>query len=88
MFDFQTFEDVEEWLAPMGYEAFWAAILSTGLYTDADRAHCDTTLKDGIADMDTVMEVTKRMALHQLTDQFDLPFRCERKARPALFVVH
>lgn len=87
MLDFETFEDVEEWLAPMGYETLWAAILPTGLYGEADRAHCDRTLAEGIADMETVVEVTKRMALHDLAIQYDLPFRCELRQPPQLTVV-
>lgn len=77
MIDFQTFEDVEEWLAPMGFEAFWDAMRTIGLYGPEDQAHCDRTLAQGVADMETVMCVTKRMALHALVAQFDLPFRCE-----------
>jgi len=87
MQDFETYEDVEEWLAPMGYEAFWAAILPTGLYTEEDRAHCDRTLAYGITDMETVMEVTKRIALTSLVAQYDLPFRCELPRRAELAVV-
>lgn len=87
MFEFETFEDVEEWLAPMGYEAFWQAIAPLGLYGSEDRAHCDRTLADGIADMETVVTATKRMALHALVAQFELPFRCELPTAPDLRVV-
>jgi hypothetical protein len=84
---FETFEDVEEWLEPMGYDAFWQAITAIGLYGDEDRVDCDKTLATGTADMDTVMSVTKRMALHHLVEQFELPFRCEVPRGPALRVV-
>ena len=84
MFDFESYEDVEEWLEPLGYDAFWNAIIPTGLYSEADRAHCDHTLAQGIADMETVVKVTKRMALHHLVEQFDLPFRCELPRAPEL----
>lgn len=84
---FETYEDVEEWLDPMGYDAFWQAIIVTGLYGPEDRAHCDRTLADGTADMDTVMNVTKRMALFHLVEQFKLPFRCELQRGVELAVV-
>lgn len=87
MRDFEVYEDVEDWLAPMGYEAFWQAVLSAGLYGEEDRAHCDRTLAEGIADMETVMSVTKRMALHRMVERLDLPFRCEVQAKPDLSVV-
>lgn len=84
---FETFEDVEDWLEPLGYDAFWAAIIPTGLYGAEDRAHCDRTLADGVADMETVIGVTKRMALHHLVTQFDLPFRCDLPRAPDLTLV-
>ena len=84
---FETYEDVEEWLDPMGYDAFWQAIMATGLYSSEDREHCDRTLADGTADMDTVMNVTKRLALFHLVEQFELPFRCELRRGPELAVV-
>lgn len=88
MQDFQTYEDVEEWLAPLGYDAFWDAIIPTGLYGTADRTHCDATLAKGIADMQTVVSVTKRMALCRLVEQLGLPFRCEVQRVPELTVVN
>ena len=87
MFDFETYEDVEAWLAPMGYEAFWDAIMATGLYRPEDQAHCDRTLAQGVADMETVMSVTKRLALTRLVEQFDLPFRCDVATKPALTLI-
>ena len=87
MYSFETYEDVDEWLDPMGYDAFWRAIMATGLYGPEDRAHCDRTLADGAADMDTVMNVTKRIALFHLVEQFQLPFRYELRSGPELAVV-
>ncbi|MDJ0630568.1 MAG: hypothetical protein QNJ44_20090 [Rhodobacter sp.] len=87
MQDFETYEDVEEWLAPVGYDAFWRAIMATGLYGPGDKTHCDKALRAGIADMETVMSVTKRLALTHLVTQFDLRFRCDERRRPDLAVV-
>ncbi|WP_299283287.1 hypothetical protein [uncultured Tateyamaria sp.] len=87
MQNFETFEDVEEWLAPMGFDAFWNAVISIGLYDESDRAHCDRTLVDGIADMETVMTVTKMFAREALVRQFDLPFRCDVATKPDLSVI-
>ncbi|WP_299825296.1 hypothetical protein [uncultured Roseobacter sp.] len=78
MIVFETFEDVEAWLEPLGYDAFWDAILPTGALGPEDRAHCDQTLADGVSDMDTVARVVKRMALFELVAQHDLPFRCDK----------
>ena len=87
MDSFETYEDVEDWLAPMGFDAFWAAMLKIGLYGPGDRDHCRAALAKGHADMETVMGVTKRMALMHLVDQFNLPFRCELPARVELAVI-
>ncbi|WP_415402433.1 hypothetical protein [Tateyamaria sp. SN3-11] len=84
---FETYEDVEDWLAPMGYAAFWDAIIPMGLYDASDRGHCDRTLATGVADMDTVMTVTKMFALEALVRQFDLPFRCDLATAPELTVI-
>lgn len=93
MQDFETFEDVEAWLEPLGYDAFWSAMLDMGIYGFEDRVHCDKTLATGIADMDTVMSVTKRMALFGLVEQYDLPFRCDvmdaqQRRKPDLTIIH
>jgi hypothetical protein len=87
MQNFETYEDVDEWLAPMDFDAFWDAIIATGLYDASDRAHCDRTLANGIADMETVMVVTKMFAREALVRQFDLPFRCDLATKPALTVI-
>lgn len=84
---FETFEDVEEWLAPLGFEAFWQAIETLEVFGSEDRRHCEATLANGIADMETVMEVTKRMALHEIVARERLPFRCELARKPDLRVV-
>ena len=75
---FEFIEDVEEWLEPMGYETFWQAIEPYGIFGPEDRAHCDRTLEDGIAPMDTVMAVTKAMFRWELT------LACDLKVRPAI----
>ncbi|WP_299587657.1 hypothetical protein [uncultured Tateyamaria sp.] len=87
MHGLETFEDVDEWLAPMGYDAFWDAIIPLGLYGADDRAHCDHTLATGIADMETVMTVIKMFAREALVRQFDLPFRCDLVTKPELTVI-
>lgn len=72
---FEFIEDVEEWLEPMGYDAFWQAIEPYGIFGPEDRAHCDRTLARGIAPMDTVMTVTKAMFRWELTLALDLKVR-------------
>lgn len=71
----------------MGFDRFFDEMARVGLYGPGDRAYCARTLQDGIADMDTVMSVTKRMALFALVDQWQLPFRCEPTRGPELAVI-
>ena len=77
MQDFETYEDVAEWLEPMGLAAFWEATQAIGLYGPEDQAHVARALDLGDVDMQTALPVIKRMALLQLTEQWDLPFRVE-----------
>lgn len=84
---FETIDDVEEWLAPLGYDAFWEAIAPLGLFGPEDRAHCDRTLQNGIADMETVMSVMKAMVRWELTLKHDWPIRTDACPTPKLELV-
>lgn len=74
---FQTYEDVKDWLDPMGYGTFMDTMIAIGLFGPEERAHCDRTLADGIADMQTVCDVMKFIAGAELKEQLNLPFRHE-----------
>lgn len=87
MYDIQTFEECEAWLKPMGFDRFFDEMAKIGLYGPDDRAHCERTLQEGTADMDTVMGVTKSMALFALVEEWDLPFAHELKRGPELVVI-
>ncbi|MEM1363693.1 MAG: hypothetical protein AAGF94_18655 [Pseudomonadota bacterium] len=86
MQNFQTYDDVRDWLAPLGYEAFWSAIAPYGLFGDGDRVHCDRTLAEGIADMPTVLNVIKGMAVWRMVETYDLALT--RWPAPHLSVVY
>jgi len=43
---FEDIQDVEEWLAPPGYIAFWAAMDDWAVFTEDDRDQCDRTIAD------------------------------------------
>ncbi|MEM6758177.1 MAG: hypothetical protein AAF601_01725 [Pseudomonadota bacterium] len=75
MQSFETIDDVREWLAPLGYDAFWYAVAPHSLFSDGDRAHCDRTVADGIATYETVLEVVKAIARIALTERHGLRYR-------------
>ena len=72
---FDYIDDVKDWLEPLGYDAFWQAVMPLGLFEDEDRAHCDQCLHDGVTDMGTMMEAMKAIAKLELTIQLDLQYR-------------
>lgn len=84
---FEFIEDVEAWVEPMGYETFWQAIEPYGIFGPEDRAHCDHTLADGIAPMDTVMAVTKGMFCMEMRLAHDLRIRPILRPSPRLEVI-
>ena len=87
MQSFDNIVDVKEWLAPMGYDAFWDAIAPYGAFGPRDRAHCDRTLAEGISDMQTVVEVIKAWAAWQMTELYDLKLSRYEGPPPRLEVV-
>lgn len=85
---FGTIEDVQDWLQPMGYEAFWQAALMHDLLGPEDRAHCDATLAKGVADYDTVLTVMKAVARDALVERHGLVYSTTLAPKPALQIVH
>lgn len=86
----QSFDNIfefEEWLAPMGYEAFWEAIAPFGIFGPEDRAHCDRTLADGITDMQTMVCVIKGWASWKMSDRHGLSLFRSDICGPDLHVV-
>lgn len=72
---FEDIQDVEEWLAPLGYEAFWQAIDPWGIYEGADRAHFDAVLQNSVTDTETMLICLKAEVRIELTARFDLKDR-------------
>lgn len=75
MFVFRDIEEVEEWLDPLGYAAFWEAITPWDILSCADRAHCDATISNGIAPELTVLKCMKALVRLELTQRLGLSAR-------------
>ena len=71
---FQDIQDLEEWLEPLDYIAFWDAVASYNL-TLQDRDHCDGLIAGGDVTADTILKVLKGLAVMELRTAFDLQDR-------------
>lgn len=71
---FQDIQDVEEWLAPLDYIAFWEAIAPYRLGMD-DREHCDELIASGKIERDTLLCTRKFLARMELRIKFNLRHR-------------
>lgn len=71
---FQDIQDVEEWLEPLDYIAFWDAIAPYKLGVD-DREHCDGLIAGGISTTEKLLPVLKFMAMMELRIMFNLRHR-------------
>ncbi|MFG1342230.1 hypothetical protein [Xanthobacter autotrophicus] len=77
---FKDREDVEEWLEPLDYEAFWEETAPFVLALEP-RASCDAQIASGSIDRMTVLAVLKGMARLELVERFQLPIRDDRPWR-------
>jgi hypothetical protein len=68
---FDDREDVEEWLAPLGYDAFWTQTEPFALDVQP-RANCDAQIASGEIDEATVLFVLKGMARLELVERYAL----------------
>lgn len=68
---FKDRKDVEEWLAPLDYDAFWREV---AVFEPAiePREICDRDIAEGIVDEPTVLAVLKRAVRLELIDRFGL----------------
>jgi len=73
---FEDVDDVRDWLAPMGYIAFWEAVAHYGLMLQ-DRDHCDELIASGKVDQALILDVLKSMARRELTARFSLKERVQ-----------
>jgi len=74
MIAFRDYEDVEEWLAPLDYIAFWEAVAPYDLCL-IDRDHCDGLIAGGKADTDLVLNALKFLAVMGMRAKFNLRHR-------------
>ncbi|MEM8821057.1 MAG: hypothetical protein AAGE90_16265 [Pseudomonadota bacterium] len=72
---FEDIQDVEDWLAPLDYVTLWEAAEAHGVFTEADRAHCDALIADGEVRQDAVLVGLKTMMRLELTRRFRLEDR-------------
>lgn len=86
---FQDVEDVEAWLEPLDYIAFWGAVAPYRLFSIAERDHCDGLIAGGNVPQATILKGLKFMAGDALRDRFGLERRrYEFHASQALSSVH
>jgi len=71
---FQDIQDVEEWLEPLDYFAFWEAIAPYRLGVD-DREHCDGLISSGKMQQASLLGTLKWMAMMELRMKFGLKDR-------------
>lgn len=71
MMIFQDIQDVEEWLDPLGYIAFWEAVTPYNL-TLQDRDHCDGLIAGGKVEANLILEVLKGLALMEMRRKLGL----------------
>lgn len=74
MKEFETIEDVDEWLEPMDYQGFWFCIVPYGLVLQP-RGHCDRQIENGEVGEDLVLDVLKTYARVELMRKYNLQRR-------------
>lgn len=72
---FEDLEEVEEWLEPLDYVAFWEAVAPYSLFSMEDRDHCDRLIAGAKVKPATILKGLKGMAVDELTRRFELTFR-------------
>ena len=71
---FEDIQDVEEWLEPLNYVAFWDAVEPYFL-TLQDREHCDGLIAGAEVAADMILNVLKGLAVMELRVAFGLKDR-------------
>lgn len=74
MVAFRYIQDVEDWLEPLDYIAFWEAVAPYGLDL-LDRDHCDGLIAGGKADTALVLGGLKFLAVMDLQARLGLRHR-------------
>ena len=71
---FEDLTDIDEWLNPLEYIAFWDAVAPYSIFSIADRDHCDGLITGGKVPQ-TILKGLKHIAYDGLRDRFDLQHR-------------
>jgi hypothetical protein len=71
MQSFEDREDVEEWLQPLGWDAFWRAVAPFGIELP-ERADCDADIAAGSVDEASALAVLKGMVRLELVQRYGL----------------
>lgn len=86
---FEDIEDVQDWLEPLDFVAFWEAVAPYSIFALDDRAHFDGVIARGVTSQETVLTCLKAEARMALTERFGLTHRIYDPAdRPYLTRVH
>lgn len=72
---FDDIEEVEEWLAPLGYVELWEAVAPYRIFGVEDREHCDGLIAKGTVKQDLILDCLKAMVRVELTKRLNLPPR-------------
>jgi hypothetical protein len=72
---FQDVEEVEEWLEPMDYITLWEAMVPYGVFSIAERDHCDELIASGTVKVETILYGIKAIARTGLIERFGLDHR-------------
>lgn len=80
MMIFEDIQDVEAWLEPLDYIAFWEAVEPYNLILQ-DREHCDHMIASGKVDQSLVLRVLKSMAENGLAMKLNLKDRVHHPKR-------
>lgn len=75
MIVFEDLTDVDEFLDPLEYVAFWEAVAPYSIFTMAERDHCDGLIAGGKVPQATILKGLKGMAYNGLRARFDLRHR-------------
>ncbi|WP_421929759.1 hypothetical protein [Neoaquamicrobium sediminum] len=71
---FEDIQDVEEWLAPLDYIAFWEAIAPYRLGLD-DREFCDGLIAGGKMTQEKLLDTLKALTVMELRIRLGLKVR-------------
>ena len=73
---FGSVDDIEDWLEPLDYEAFWEEVAGYGLDLPK-RSHCDAQIAAGLVPKTMVLRVLKVMVRLELGSLLELQRRAE-----------